>query len=45
MVILTGGSFMSESDSDEEAIDANQDESERASGSEAGQWLSFFCFI
>lgn len=32
---------MSESDSDDEAVDADQDESEWASESEAGQWRVF----
>lgn len=37
LAALAGDSFMSESDSDGEAVDAEQDDSEWASESEAGQ--------
>lgn len=38
LAVLAGDSFMSESDSDGEAVDADQDDSEWASESEAGRW-------
>lgn len=42
LVVLAGDSSMSESDSDDEAVEADQDEGEWASESEAGQWLVFY---